>query len=491
MTCKQFFKSNVFKCIITLLCVLLISGIFLTIMNGLLEVSEEEKFQRVLSAIYGKSVKTTKQDISSKNTNLSKAVINEVYKVDDDGNYIVKASGKNGYAGNVMCWIVILPKQDGKSVGGVGNVQAPIADNKGESFLNKVDASVYQRFAKDYKEGIEYSYGWDENDKEGEMYVKTGASCSLRGICNAVNGTVQFMNAFLSGGDIAEEDPYEDFAYHAYINMTDTSWTKNGKEIIYSVTTKGNTPAGAFKLEITVDETKTVKAITVVEAGSVANDYEGVSKEHYDEIAKNNAKLCVGKDIAYFTGIFGEDMEYPGDDKDSVISTGATRSSYLCFYASAFAVANYDYIMNLKLYTEYIDLENTTVNVENGKVKYSVTTKKNSPAGAFKLDIVVNGEGKIETFTIVEAGSVENDYEGVSKEYYDEIAANNAKLCIGKDISYFTGIFGDKMEYPGDDKNTVISTGATRSSFLCMYAGAFATANYSDYLSQLSGGDNQ
>ncbi|MCI8734946.1 MAG: hypothetical protein HFE40_05275, partial [Clostridia bacterium] len=108
-----------------------------------------------------------------------------------------------------------------------------------------------------------------------------------------------------------------------------------------------------------------------------------------------------------------------------------------------------------------------------------------------KLDIVVNGEGKIETFTIVEAGSVANDYEGVSKEYYDEIAANNAKLCIGKDISYFTGLFGDKMEYPGDDKGTVISTGATRSSFLCMYAGAFATANYSDYLSQLSGGDNQ
>lgn len=488
MTAKEFFKSTVFKCIAALLCVLLVSGVFLTIMNGLLEVTEDEKFQRVLSSIYGKSVKTTKQDISGKNTNLSKAVINEVYKVDEDGNYIVNASGKNGYGGNVLCWVVILPKSDGKSVGGVGNVLAPIADNGSESFLSKINSSAYERFAKDYKDGIEYSYGFDENDNKGEMYVQTDASYSMRGICNAVNGTIQFMNAFLSGTDIAEEDPYEAFAYHEFINMADTTWTKNGKELTYSIVTKGNSPAGAFKFEIVVDETKTVKSVNVVEYGSVANGYEDVSKQHYDDIAAANAQLCAGKDLAYFTGVCGEDMQYPGDNAGTVISTGATRSSYLCFYAAAFAVANYEYILNLKLYTDYIDLDNTSATVEDGKVHYSVTTKNNSPAGAFKLDIVVNGEGKIETITVTTPGSVQNDFEGVSKAEYDAKANTNAQLCVGKDLAYFTGLFGEKMEYPGDNAATAVSTGATRSSFLCMYAGAFATANYSDYLSQSDGG---
>ena len=345
MTVKQFFKSNAFKCLAALLCVLLVCGVFLTIMNGLLAVTEEEKFQRVLSEIYGKSVKTTKQDISGKNTNLSNAVINDVYKVEDDGNYIVNASGKNGYGGNVLCWIVILPKADGKSVGGVGNVTAPIADNKNESFLNKIGSSVFEKFSKDYKDGVVYSYGKDENDKEGEMFVKTDASYSMRGICNAVNGTITFMNAYLSGGDIAEEDPYEDFAFHEFINMGDTSWVKNGKEITYSITTKPNAPAGAFKLKIVVDESKTIKTLEITEAGSVANDFAGVSKDHYDEIAQTCAQLCVGKDLSYFTGIFGEDMAYPGDKAGTVISTGATRSSFLCMYAGAFAVANYsDYL---------------------------------------------------------------------------------------------------------------------------------------------------
>lgn len=345
MTVKEFFKSNVFKCLATLLGVLLICGVFLTIMNGLLEVTEEEKFQRVLSSIYGKTVTTEKQDISSKNTDLSSAKINDVYLVKDDGNYIVNVSGKNGYAGPVLCWVVIKSGADKKSVAGVGNVQVSAADNSGETFLNKINSSVFKKFEQDYKDGIVYSYGLNENDGEGEMYIKTDASRTMRGVCNAVNGTIQFMNAFLSGGDIAEEDPYEDFAYHAMINMEETSWTKNGKELTYNIKTKGNAPAGAFKFQIVVDETKTVKSIAITEAGSVENDFGGVSKEHYDEIAATNAQLCVGKDLAYFTGLFGEDMAYPGDKQDSVISTGATRSSFLCMYAGAFAVANYsDYL---------------------------------------------------------------------------------------------------------------------------------------------------
>ncbi len=58
MTVKQFFKSSTFKCLITLLCVLLVSGVFLTIMNSLLKVTDEERFARAINKIYGKPVTT-------------------------------------------------------------------------------------------------------------------------------------------------------------------------------------------------------------------------------------------------------------------------------------------------------------------------------------------------------------------------------------------------------------------------------------------------
>ncbi len=470
MTVKQFFKSNIFKCLAALLCVLLVCGVFLTIMNGLLAVSDEEKFQRVLSEIYGKSVTTKKQDVSDKNTNLSSAIINDVYKVEDDGNYIVNASGKNGYGGNVKCWVVILTKPDGKSVGGVGKVTAPIADNPAESFLNKIGASVYDKFAKDYKDGIVYSYGKDENDKEGEMFVKTDASYSMRGICNAVNGTITFMNAFLSGGDIEEEDPYEDFAYHTLINMEDTSWTKNGKEITYNVVTKGNGEAESFKISVTVGEDKKIKTYAITVNGSTF-DYDADMNP-----AIKDGSLFVGKDLEYFKSIIGEDG---GKTDDPVIATGATKSNYLCFAAGAFAVANYDYIQSLKEFDAYIDVEETTCTVSGTDVIYEITTKGNGEAESFKISVTVGEDKKIKTYAITVNGST-FDYDADMNP-----AIKDGSLFVGKDLDYFKSIIGAD----GNVKdNAVIATGATKSNYLCFAAGAFAIANYDYYLNNAEGG---
>ena len=106
MSVKEFFKGNVFKCIIALLCVLLVSGIFLTIMNSLLYVTDEERFERAINKIYGKSVKTESVTVADYNSN---ATINEAYKIKDDGNYLVKSTGKGGFEnGTVTCWVVII-----------------------------------------------------------------------------------------------------------------------------------------------------------------------------------------------------------------------------------------------------------------------------------------------------------------------------------------------------------------------------------------------
>ena len=133
MTTKQFFKSTTFKCLITLLCVLLVSGIFLTVMNSLLKVTDEERFARALNKIYGKSVTTEQVAVAQYN---SDATIDDAYKVLDDGNYLVKATGKGGFDnGTVTCWVVVVVEK-GK-ITGIDKVV--IDSNKSQSYISNIN----------------------------------------------------------------------------------------------------------------------------------------------------------------------------------------------------------------------------------------------------------------------------------------------------------------------------------------------------------------
>ncbi len=200
----------------------------------------------------------------------------------------------------------------------------------------------------------------------------------------------------------------------------------------------------------------------------------------FENKTNENIANLVGKDLSYFTNLFGDDMAYPGNDSGVFVTAGASYSSYLCMYAGAFAIANYDYVMSQKQYTEYINLDVTTATVNEGKVQYSVTTKGLKDSKPYEIDIVVDQTGKIDSFTVTKVGATAPAFENKTNE--------NIANLVGKDLSYFTNLFGDDMSYPGNDSGAFVTAGASYSSFLCMYAGAFATANYSDYL-QANGGN--
>lgn len=197
MTVKQFFKSTAFKCITSLLCVLLVCGIFLTIMNSLLEVTAEDRFNRAISKIYGKPVTTQALTVADYNSN---ATIEEAYRVVDDGNYLVKSTGKGGFAGTVTCWVVVEVGNNGIS----GIMKVTVDSYVGETQMAEIKESFLNTFSTGYTDGIIYS--------TDDGFKVTGSTRSSNAICNAVNGALDYVNALYGNVKTAGEILLTDFA---------------------------------------------------------------------------------------------------------------------------------------------------------------------------------------------------------------------------------------------------------------------------------------
>ena len=181
MTVKQFFKSTSFKCIISLLCILLVCGVFLTVAYGFLEVTDEERLNRAISKIYGEKVSVEKAPYEGYEND--KAFILEAYK-DDKGDYLVKSKGTGGFNGTVTCWVVI--EFNNGAVCGIGKVV--IDSNKNQSYIDRVTDKALNQFGELYNSEINEK-GFTEN-----MITNATVKGTKTAICNAVNGALDFVN---------------------------------------------------------------------------------------------------------------------------------------------------------------------------------------------------------------------------------------------------------------------------------------------------------
>jgi hypothetical protein len=472
MKAKDFFKSTAFKCLAVLLAITLICSVFLTLCNALLLVSEEEQFQRALSKVYGKTVDTTTINLDDYQTSFDNASIVEAYKVNDDGNYLIKSSGAQGYGGNVICWVVV-EMENANTIKGVGKVV--ISEASGESYIANIKDKHLETFSQlEYSDDKVYALGIG-----GDDYIKTGASYSMRAISNAVNGAISFVKVYALGATIDTSTIYDDFAYTTYIDKKATTHSFADGVVTYNIVTLDNSPAGSFEITVKVDNSGVITAYDITKYGSTNNDYEGHDKEYYNGKVFSN---FVGKDLTFVKGIIGESDNLITDNSkysDNDISTGATYSNTLILNVAAFAIANYSKAIETSLqYTEYVDTSATTYSYADGVVTYNIVTLDNSPAGSFEITVKVDNSGVITAYDITKYGSTNNDYEGHDKEYY------NGKVYsqyVGKNLSYFTAIIGTSDELNTTNSNysaNDISTGATRSNLLCLNAAAYAVANY-------------
>ena len=329
MTAKQFFKSVTFKCLITLLCVLLVSGIFLTVMNSLLKVTDEEKFARAINKIYGKSVKT--ESVRVENYNTDKATIDDAYKVLDDGNYLIKATGKGGYDnGTVTCWIVVIIK--GGAVSGIDKVV--IDSNVGQSYIDRVSQKALNQFSELYEDGITYS---------ASMITAATVMGTKSAICNAVNIALDFANA-MCGNVIVDIYKENNFEYLNAIDTRNTSHTVNGDTVTYTVRTNGYGMAGEFTISITVGAGGTITEYNIITNGSTGGYEDDMAPEFL------NGSWFAGKNTQAILDAMSGNVDYSGINSglaSNGLKTGATQSSYQCIQAAVFATANYQRCIEL------------------------------------------------------------------------------------------------------------------------------------------------
>lgn len=319
MTAKQFFKSRAFKCIAVLLSILLVCGILLTVCNSLFYVSAEEKRARAVSKIYGETVIPYEKPVDEDILVVSAQVL-EVHTINDEeennkyaDDYLLKVKGKGGYGGgSVTCWIRLTAEEGGAVV-----KKIVIDSNVGQSYITKVTGGALNKLI-----GKQDSDDFTSFDIDG---IKTGASFSMSAVSNAANAALTYVNAKL--GLFGK---YYGYQYNDYLDDA-TEIAVNGTTVEYSIVTKGGI-WGKFNITIHVAPVDGVKKITKYEI--TQNGSSVMPDKNYGEDMSPQALDLNGKTLNDIKGYMA--------DEGGVLHTGATISNSHCYYAAAFAIANYD-----------------------------------------------------------------------------------------------------------------------------------------------------
>ena len=445
------------------------------------EVTEPDPFEAFSNTKYI-DTKNTTVALAEDGTSINYKVVTTSYSISGAFtiNITVNAQG--------VITAYTIPADNYGTVGGYeSHMAAAIKD--GTLFINKNAEQILTLFGEPSGEDGEFV----KNDITDETIV-SGASESgtapNAGYSNflcvyaALFAASNYDNAYV----MALENSVE---YTDYIDLDKTTCSVEGDNINYKVVTTGYGISGAFTINITVNAQGVITAYTIP-----ADNYGTVGGyESHMAAAIKDGTLFINKNAEQILTLFGEpsgeDGEFVKNDiTDETIVSGASESgttanagysNFLCVYAALFATSNYETYIRLAevtppafQYTLYIDTDKTTYTVDNGVVNYTIVTTKYAPAKEFTINITVGADKKISKFEIVTNGSS-------PASYADKMLASikDGTLFTGKGESELLALLGGAdSDFTAANVDSSISTGATRSNILCVYAALYATANY-------------
>ncbi len=194
MTVKAFFKSKTFVCIVVLLCIALVAGALLSIMNDLLFVDDAERVARTVNNIYGQAMdyeivydeQAEGQVIFAQTNDQGQETgrINNAYLL-ADGNYLVKSTGLQGYKqGSVSVWCVAQFANDRF----VALSDVSVADYDKQTLMSK--------FTKSVLDGFGGNQPYDLSN-----HLVSGATYSTNAVNNALNVALAYVKTLEGGAE--------------------------------------------------------------------------------------------------------------------------------------------------------------------------------------------------------------------------------------------------------------------------------------------------
>lgn len=197
----KFFKSTLFKCIATLLAIIIVSGLSIAILSDVLFVSPEERTGRALQKIYGRALDASEYtalcDVDSNDDKINKAIpydkgqIEKIFRVGNENekhDMIFRTTGKEGYkGGTVTMWIQVVVNGENLKIQKViidGNTKQTLMSKLSDSYLNGFSIDI----SKDYQ-----TYFYAKKDGNGKSNPVSGATMSAQAGCNAVNCVIKYL----------------------------------------------------------------------------------------------------------------------------------------------------------------------------------------------------------------------------------------------------------------------------------------------------------
>lgn len=194
MTVKQFFSSQAFKCIIVLLIIALIAGGLLAILNDVLYVTEEERTMRAIEKVYGQEMQYEELTFEAAQLTNDYGTLSKVYRL-ENGNYMVQATGGNGYKGGTITVWVVLTVKDGAFTG----IEKVVLESyEKQTLMSKLTYDVYSAHNDEITGDVYFTTSGD-----GIKVLISGATYSTNALNNAVDCALQFAREVLFAKEAA------------------------------------------------------------------------------------------------------------------------------------------------------------------------------------------------------------------------------------------------------------------------------------------------
>lgn len=198
---KNFFKTEAFRCIVVLFVITVVMCTILAILNDVLYVSSEERLNRAVKKVYGKSVTAQAQEIDESRVATDFGSIDEYYSFTDEGVYyeLFKSTGIKGYKdGSVTLWVLV--KYENNKPVSLANVTVDSYEK--QTLMSSFTSSFFKTYTSITPEELESGklfktgnskYDNAMLDNTDIKNVVSGATKSSNAMNNAVNTVLLYL----------------------------------------------------------------------------------------------------------------------------------------------------------------------------------------------------------------------------------------------------------------------------------------------------------